>query len=470
MLYSLECLNIYEGDSMEINCDRKKLRSDIYRIANPVFVELLLGTLFGMVDMMMLGRSGSTEITTASIAAVGITNQLIFVGLSLVQALNVGATAMVARYIGSGKPEKIDSVVKHIIIMTQLFLVIPILYFGLVKSLWVMEMLGAGSDTISIGMGYFRIVTLGFVFQGFNFSLFAALRGAGDTKAPMSINIKVNLLNVFGNAILIFGLFGFPALGVTGAGISTAGSQVVASILLIRYLVKNKGYIKLNLKKRFRIDNDIIYNLVKIGVPASLEQIAFRAGILIFTRMVATLGTIAYATHQICINIMNLSFTPGQAFGTAASTLTGRSLGAQDPDLAEEYIKESRGIGSLISAIMGLFFFFLGPYVAMLYTDSPEVIGEASQVLKLMAFIMPFQGSQLIVSGGLRGAGDTVWTLVATFAGIIGVRIALAWLFVVVLDYGLLGAWLSVLIDQFVRWVFISLRFRTNKWKYISIR
>ena len=119
---------------------------------------------------------------------------------------------------------------------------------------------------------------------------------------------------------------------------------------------------------------------------------------------------------------------------------------------------------------MGLLFFFLGPYVAMLYTDSPEVIEETSRVLKLMAFIMPFQGSQLIVAGGLRGAGDTVWTLIATFAGIIGVRIALAWLFVVVLGYGLLGAWLSVLIDQFVRWVFISLRFRTSKWKYISIR
>lgn len=455
---------------MEIPYEKKKIKADITRIANPVFIELLLGTLFGMVDMMMLGRSGSTEVTTASIAAVGITNQLIFVGLSLVQSLNVGATAMVARYIGSGRTDKIESVVKHIIIMTQLFLVLPILYLGLVKSLWIMEVIGAGNDTITIGMGYFRVVTLGFIFQGFNFSLFAALRGAGDTKTPMNINVKVNLLNVFGNAVLIFGLLGFPALGVTGAGISTAISQAVASVLLVRYLMKSKGHIRLNLKKRFKIDKDVIYNLVKIGIPASLEQIAFRAGILIFTRMVATLGTIAYATHQICINIMNLSFTPGQAFGTAASTLVGRSLGAQDPDLAERYIKESRAIGSVISALMGLLFFFLGPYVAMLYTDSPEVIEETSRVLKLMAFIMPFQGSQLIVAGGLRGAGDTVWTLIATFAGIIGVRIALAWLFVVVLGYGLLGAWLSVLIDQFARWVFISLRFRTSKWKYISIR
>ena len=455
---------------METAIDIKTIRGNIYKIANPVFIELLLGTLFGMVDMMMLGRFGNTSISTASIAAVGITNQLIFVGLSLVQALNVGATAMIARYIGAGKEEKIESVVKHIILMTQLFLVLPILYLGLGKSLWVMQMLGAGSDTINIGIGYLRVVTLGFIFQGFNFSLFAALRGAGDTKIPMKINILVNLLNVFGNAVLIYGLFGLPALGVTGAGISTAVSQVTASILLIRYLVKSKGYIRLNLKNKFNFEGDVIYNLVKIGIPASMEQIAFRAGILIFTRLVASLGTVAYATHQICINVLNLSFTPGQAFGTAASTLTGKSLGAQEPELAERYIKESRMIGSVISAIMGLMFFFLGPYVAMLYTDSQEVIIEASEIFKLMAFIMPFQGSQLIISGGLRGAGDTIWTMVATFSGIIGVRIALAYIFVVVFQMGLLGAWLSVLIDQFVRWVLISLRFRTNKWKYVVIR
>jgi putative MATE family efflux protein len=455
---------------VESAIDKKSVRKNIYHIASPVLVELLLGTLFGMVDMIMLGRSGSTDLTTASIAAVGITNQLVFVGLSLVQALNVGATAMVARYIGAGKDDRIETVVKHTILLTQVFIVLPVLYLGLFKSLWVMQSLGAGNDTISIGMGYFRVVILGFIFQGFNFSLFASLRGAGDTRAPMKINVIVNLFNVFGNAILIFGLLGFPALGVTGAGISTALSQVVASVMLLRYLSKSKGVIKLNLKHRFSVDGDTIYNLVKIGVPASLEQIAFRGGILIFTRMVASLGTIAYATHQICIGIMTLSFTPGQAFGTAASTLTGRSLGAQEPELAELYIRENRRIGAVISAAMGLLFFFLGPYVAMMYTDSAEVINEAAKVLKLMAFIMPFQGSQLIVAGGLRGAGDTVWTLIATFAGTIGVRIVLAWLFVIELGYGLLGAWMAVFVDQFVRWAFITLRFNTNRWKYISIK
>lgn len=455
---------------METNLSKKKIRADIFKIAGPVFIELLLGTLFGMVDMIMLGNSGDVATTTASIAAVGITNQLIFIGLSLVQALNAGATAMVARYIGAKRGDKIESVVKHIIILTQVFLVIPILFLGLGMTDTMMTFLGAHPDTIVVGRTYFRVVSLGFIFQAFNFSMVASLRGAGDTKTPMKINLTANLANVFGNAILIFGLFGFPALGATGAGISTALSQVVATVLLVRYLMKKDSTIHISLKNKFKIDKDIMYNLFKIGLPAALEQVAFRAGILIFTRMVASLGTIAYATHQICLNILNLSFTPGQAFGISASTLAGRSLGAKDSDLAEDYIKESSKVGAIISTVMALLFFFFGPFVASLYTNSSEVVNEASDILKLVAFIQPFQTSQLITSGGLRGAGDTIWTLVATFIGVLGIRIVFAYYFVMVLGMGLTGAWLSILIDQFVRWILIRLRFKTNKWKYITLR
>ena len=455
---------------MEVELQKKEERREIFKIAGPVFIELFLGTLFGMVDMIMLGNFGEVDIATASIAAVGITNQLIFIGLSLVQALNAGATAMVARYIGAKKEDRIESVVKHIIILTQVFLVIPILFLGLGITDGMMTFLGAHSDTMAVGRNYFRIVTLGFIFQAFNFSLVASLRGAGDTKTPMKINLTANLANVFGNAILIYVLLGFPALGATGAGISTALSQVVATILLIKYISKKESTIHVSLKHKFSFDKDILYNLVKIGMPAALEQVAFRVGILIFTKLVASLGTVAYATHQICINILNLSFTPGQAFGISASTLSGKSLGASEPELAESYIKECSKIGAVISVLMAILFFLFGPFIASFYSNNSQVVAEASDILKLMAFIQPFQTAQLITSGGLRGAGDTVWTLVATFIGVLGVRIVFAFYFVRVLAWGLMGAWASMLIDQLVRWLLIKIRFKTNKWKYISIR
>ena len=449
---------------------KANVRKEIINITSPVFIELLLGTLFGMVDMIMLGQYGTSAISTASIAAVGITNQLMFIGLSLVQSLSIGATAMVARYIGAKNYDRVEPVVKHIIIMSQLFIVLPLLFIALTFTPGVMKFLGGHEDVISIGMPYFRIIVLGFVFQAFNFSIFASLRGAGDTKTPMKINLIANLFNVIGNAILIYGLFGAPELGILGAGISTSLSQVVASVLLVRYILRPESTIHINLKKKFRINKDIMYNLIKIGIPAAMEQIVMRLGILLYVKIIATLGTVAYATHQIGINILNLSFTPGQSFGIAASTLAGRSLGAKDPDLAEKYINTCRKIGTLIAVGMGLILFFFGPGIASLYSNDNAVVSEASNILKLMAFIQPFQCSQLVLFGGLRGAVVTVWTLISTFVGVLGVGLALAYYFVMILGMGLIGAWLAVLIDQFIRWILITIRFKTNKWKYITIR
>lgn len=449
---------------------KKGIRDEIIKIAGPVFIELLMGTLFGMVDMIMLGNYGTNAISAAGIAAVGITNQVVFIGLSLVQSLNIGATAMVARYIGAGKEDRIEDVVKHIIILTQLLLVIPFLIIGLGFSENIMTFVGAQPDALAIGKTYFKVIVIGFIFQAFNFSIFASLRGAGDTKTPMKINIAVNLLNVLGNAVLIYGLFGVPEFGVTGAAISTTVSHILATIVLIKYILSVDSTIYINLKNKFKVQKDIIYNLIKIGIPAALEQIALRLGLLMFVKIVASLGTVAYATHNIAINILALSFTPGQAFGIAASTLTGRSLGAGDPKLAEKYIRSCSRIGTVVATAVAIIFFFFGGSIAGLYNSNPEVVREAGRILKLVALIQPFQTSQLILAGGLRGAGDTIWTLISTFIGILIIRVALSYYFVKILLMGLIGAWLAVLIDQFIRWILITVRFKTDKWKDIQIR
>ena len=449
---------------------KNPIRRDVIHLAWPVLLELLMSSLFGMIDMMMLGWIADRALSAASVAAVGITNQPMLLGLSLAQALNVGGTAMIARYVGSKQNHRIESVLKHVILLNLVFLAFPLAFIGIAFTDQIMAFMGAQADTISAGRLYFKIVFIGYIFQTFNMSINAALRGMGETKTPMLINLKVNFLNVIGNSMLIYGLLFFPTLGVTGAGISTALSQVVASILMFRYLTKGNGVLKFNLKSRFRYDQTIIKNLVRIGIPASLESLALRIGVLLFVRIVAGLGTVVYASHNIALSILGLSFQPGQAFGIAASSMVGRSLGANDLHKAEEYAKETRKIGSLISTIMAIVFFFFGPQIVGLYTSDPVIIKNASGALKIIAIVQPFQSSQLILAGALRGAGDTVWPLVATFIGVFGFRVVLAHLFVNTLNLGLNGAWMAVFCDQFIRWIFVFGRFKTNKWKYIRIR
>jgi len=449
---------------------KNPIREDVIDIAWPVLVELLLGTLFGMVDMMMLGRISDNAVAAASVAAVGMTNQPLFVGLSLVQALNVGGTAMVARYLGSGQKDRIEDTLKHVMLLSMLLLAIPLSILGISYTDAIMGFLGAQADTLQIGRNYFRIIMVGFLFQSLNMSISAALRGIGETKIPMKINLKVNFLNVVGNAVLIYGLLGFPELGITGAGLSTAVSNAVATVFLLGYVIKGKSVLVLNIRKPFRPDRRIMYNLVKIGIPASLEQIILRVGILLFVKIVAGLGTVVYAAHQIALNILGLSFQPGQAFGIAASSLLGRSLGAGEHSKAEAYAKETRRLGSMISTFMALILFFFGPQIVGLYSRDPNIIQSSSIALKIIALVQPFQSSQLILAGGLRGAGDTFWPMAGTFVGVILIRVVLAFIFVNVMGFGLMGAWLAVFVDQFVRWLFVYARFRTGHWKNIKIR
>lgn len=449
---------------------KNKTDVEVLRIAWPVLTELLLGSLFGMIDMMMLGRMSDNALAAASVAAVGMTNQPLFIGLSLVQALNVGGTAMIARYFGANQKEKIETTLKHVMLLSMLVLAIPLSILGLVFTDSIMTFMGAQADTLQVGRSYFKIIMISFIFQSFNMAISAALRGIGETKVPMMINLRCNFLNVFGNAVLIYGLLGFPRLGITGAGISTALSNAIACILIFGYVLKGKSVVRFNINKPFKVNKRILYNLFRIGVPASFEQLVLRTGILLFVRIVAELGTVIYAAHQIALNILGLSFQPGQAFGIAASSLVGMSLGAGKFDMAEEYARKTRKMGSIISTFMAVIFFFFGPQLVRLYSGDPMIIRNSSVAMKIIAVAQPFQSSQFILAGAMRGAGDTFWPLVSTTVGVLMVRVVFAYIFVSIMGYGLAGAWIALLIDQFVRWAFVYFRFRTGKWKYIKIR
>ncbi|NLN47639.1 MAG: MATE family efflux transporter [Clostridiales bacterium] len=450
--------------------DKNTIKADVIKISWPVLVELLLSSLFGMVDMMMIGRISDTALAAASVASVGITNQPLFMGLSLVQALNVGATAMISRYHGAKQNHRIENVLRHVMLFSMLLLAIPLSILGLYFTNPIMTFLGAQADALLAGRIYFKIIMVGFLFQSLNMSMSAALRGIGETKIPMRVNLFCNFLNVIGNAVLIYGLLGFPQMGIAGAGLSTALSNVVASLLLLGYLLKGEKDVKLNIKTKFSYDKNVMRNLIKIGVPASMEQVILRVGIIMFFRIIAGLGTVIYAAHNIALSILSLSFQPGQAFGIAAATLVGRELGAKNTDKAEEYAKATRSIGSMISTIMAVIFFFFGAQIVGFYTKDPVIIKNTSNVLRIIALVQPFQSSQLILAGALRGAGDTFWPLVTTFVGIVLIRVIIAHLLVNIFGYGLTGAWVAVFIDQIIRWAFIYFRFRTDKWKYIKFR
>ncbi|MGY3724416.1 putative efflux protein, MATE family [Granulicatella balaenopterae] len=460
-----------DGDSVNhLAINQKQIRKDIMTIAWPVLIEVLLGSLFGMIDMMMLGKMPNQEIASASVAAVGMTNQPLYLGLSLIQALNIGGTAMIARYYGAKKYHRMESVLKHVMIIAMVFFAIPLAILGFIFAKPILSLMGAEPIALQTGLNYFRIIMVGFVFQAWNFTITAALRGIGQTKIPMKNNVIANFFNVIGNYVLIYGAFGFPALGVVGAGISTACANLLALILTFSYLLSGKSVIPFDLKKKFVFKKNIMLNFVSIGLPSAGEQLVLRLGVMTFLRIVSGLGTDVYAAHQIALSVLSLSFSPGQAFAITASSLVGKSLGEKSSNKAVRYARTISRLGIIFSCVMGVVFFVFGRDIASLYTGSPIIIQNTVIALSIVALIQPFQAHQLILTGVLRGAGDTVWTLISTFLGILVVRVSLGYLFVEVLALGLAGAWYAVLIDQLIRWAIIFGRFKTGKWKHIKIR
>lgn len=160
---------------------------------------------------------------------------------------------------------------------------------------------------------------------------------------------------------------------------------------------------------------------------------------------------------------------PGMAFAIAATTLVGQGLGAGMPDVAEDWAKETRRLGTIVSGCMALVFILFGKYIAMLYTNDPEVISRTAVVLRILGLVQPAQSTQFILAGGLRGAGDTKWPLYSTAVGVWVFRVAVGYLLAVVMGMELVGAWMGMAVDQIARSVIITLRFRSGKWKLSEV-
>ena len=443
--------------------DRKEIRKRIINLALPALAEMTLMTLVSMADMIMVGRLGPWAIT-----AVGLSNQPMFVAMSVFMALNVGATALVARSIGAKKPEDAFKVARQALVIASAMGAI-LAVFGVVFAESILSLMGAQPDALVPGTKYLRIVAAGLVFQGATISLGASLRGAGDTKTPMSVNLVANIVNVVGNYLLIFGHLGFPRLEVVGAAIPTTISRFVAFILIMRKVFGHRGAIKMSTTDSFRLDKQTTGRIFKIGLPAALEQLVMRSGQMVFARIVSSFGTVTYAAHQVALNAEGLSFTPPQAFQTAATALTGQSLGAKKPDRAMKVGQEARLLGIAMALITGSVLLLFGRYVVRLYTDDQMVISLSSSALKIIAIAQPFMAINFVLAGALRGAGDTKWALYITMAGVWGVRVVVAYTLALKMNMGLTGAWIAMALDMITRAVLINLRFNAGHWTKINV-
>lgn len=448
----------------------RELYRDIIHIAWPSFIELLLTQLVSMVDMMMVGSIGgkaNPDLGVQALSAVGLTTQPKFLLMTAFVAMNTGVTALIARYKGLGDKDKANLILRQGLMFT--FIATAVLsVLGVIFARPMVIMMGSTEETVTVlATQYLQIQLAGFLTMALTSTITAALRAVGDSRTCMVYNLIANVVNVIFNWLLIYGNLGFPALGVAGASIATVFGQLVAFLIALTVIMRGNSFLKLELRKGFLPHRQALKDMCGIGLPAMAEQLLMRAGMMIFAKTVASLGTTAFATHQVCMNIQALSFMTGQAFAVSATSLVGQSLGRRRRDMAQAYCGKTRNVGFLVALTLTFTFAFFGKYIVALYNKDPSIIEIGGRIMLFIAFLQPFQSSQFIVAGGLRGAGDTRSTAIITTITVLLVRPIVA-LALIACGLGLYGAWIALACDQLLRTCLVYARYRSGKWKLIK--
>ncbi len=438
----------------------------VLAVAWPSIVESLLVSLMSSVDTMMVGTIGPAAIT-----AVGICNQPRFIILATIFSLNVGITAVVSRRKGQGDYEGANHCLKQCIVLS--FLISTILaVLGGVFSTELVAFAGAEPNVVPVAGSYFRITMVGIVFTALNLTINAAQRGVSNTRISMITNLLANIVNVIFNYLLINGIGPFPELGVDGAAIATVMGNIVAFLLALYSVWKPKhanNFLDITSKASWSFDRRTLSSLFQVSSSAMVEQVFMRIGFFLYAFMVAKLGTNAFATHQICMQILNLSFASGDGFSIAASALMGQNLGRKRPDLSKLYVSTIQRCALVVSTAIALLFIF-GRYALVgLFTTDAVIIQDGAVLMIIMACTTHLQTSQVIISGSLRGAGDTRYVAVVSFLSIGIIRPLLTWLLCFPLGFGLIGAWVTLFLDQTLRFVANFVRFLSSKWMQIEL-
>lgn len=446
--------------------DEKNLLGSVIRLAWPVVVQQVSFTTVQLVDTALVGHLGED-----SLAGVRLGGQIFWFTQTGFVAVGVGATAIVARTVGAGESHKASRILQTafaLAVAWGLFMAIVLWFAG---DVW-LGVLGAEPDARAAGAEYLKAVAPGLPFVALMYAGNAAQQGSGDTRSPMVVGIIVNIVNVIVAYTMINGLGPAPELGVTGSGLGFTASAVVGCILVLGVLSSGLRELKWSIREASSFDPSVASRLLSVGIPAGLEQMQFNIAFMIYTRIVASLGTTVLAAHGVTLAIQSLTFNIGFALSVATTALVGQSLGAGRPDLAEKATYLTVRYALMFMGVLAIVMMTLGGPITGLFVggeNRQEVVDIGKDLLFIFAFAMPGLAISLSLSGALRGAGDTRAVLYIMLASTWIVRLIPAYIFAITLGWGVQGAWVAAVLDITTRTVFMSLRFRQGKWKHIRV-
>ncbi len=423
-------------------------------LALPMVIGMLLQTAFNVIDTIFIGMLGAKEL-----AAVSITFPVVFIFIALASGLSIGSTTLVAQAIGAKNYKKADNVAEHSLILSVIVGII-IAVLGILFGEPIFVFMGATPEVLELTLLYSNTIFIGFIFLFIGFISQGIMQAEGDSKTPM-INMGISvIINIILDAILIFGLFGFPALGIFGAALATVLSRSVGAGLNVLHILKGKGIIKIRLKDfsfKFKILKDIFY----LGAPASAGQLTISIGFTILMSFVGVFGIHAIAAYGIGMRLDSIAILPVLGLISATIAITGQNIGAGKLERAKKTIFYSTIISTILMALVGIMFILVPHPFFLLFSSNEEVVSIGITYLSIVAFSYPFRGILMTIASGIQGAGKTFLAMIMT--GTYWIIIILM-AFYLKYDFGLNGIWYSLLASAVIATIISLIVYKTEIW------
>ncbi len=434
------------------------LGAGLFILSVPMIIEMFAESLFAVVDIFFVGHLGA-----AAIAAVAITESMMYLIYSVAIGLSVGATATVARRIGEKDPDGAAKAATHSIYLGLVVSAVMGL-IGAFLAPHLLRLMGADESVVATGTTFARIM-LGCNFVVvFLFLLNAIFRGAGDAAIAMRVLWLANIMNMILAPCFIFGLWIFPQLGVTGAAVGTCIGRGMGVAFAGWYLFRGEKRFTIH-AHHWRVDFDQLWRLVKISAPAVLQFFIQTASWIGLVRVITGFSTAAVAGYQIGIRVVIFALLPSIGLANAAATLVGQNLGAGRPDRSEKAVWTAAFYNAIVQTSIGILFVLFAEHIARIFTDDPEVLGYATNALRIIAYGFFFYAIGMVLETAFNGAGDT-WT--PTY-----LNLFVFWLFEIPLAYVLAyrfgfgpeGVFWAITIAFSVLAIVAAMLFRRGRWK-----
>ena len=418
----------------------EKPKKALWTLAIPILAGMSIQTIYTIVDMIYIGRLGGAAIT-----AVAFNMPLLFFVLGLSMGLGSGVTASIARFIGASDKVNADNSAEHALLMASVISVIMII-FGLLFGKQMLVVLGATPELINMAWSYLRIITFGLFFMVYSGFFRSILAGEGDMKTPMVISAVGTVLNIILDPIFIF-VLGF---GVSGAAIATVISQAtVFTIFIYLFLIKEHTYVSFRLKD-FSFSKYILYDIIKVGVPASMAMVIMSVGQAVFNKILVSYSSFSVAAFQVGSRIDVVIFLPIMAIATALTTLVGMFYGAKDFENVKLIIRYGMLRSFIITAIGSTIIFILAPYIVKGFTNEQEIQQIAVIYLRLIVFIYPLISFALTSGRVMQGLGMGLPMLVTSIIRVLGVSVPLALFFNYILHKPIEWMWYAMMTSTVV--------------------